>query len=155
GPAESDLADEIAQHLEDRYLDLTAAGATPDAAYRQIAAELNNVHPLQASARRLPPRDPVAPGDARTTSFLGSLWRDLRYSIRSMWRSPIFAAFVILTLALGIGANTTVFTVLNTLILNPLPVRDPGRLVALEDVDANPSKGRTPFPISYPDLQDY
>ncbi len=156
-PAEADLVEEMAQHLEDRYRELTAAGATPDDASREVAAEFDNVHRVQASVRReqrLPRYDAVPAGDARL-GFLEGLWRDFRYAVRGMRTSPIFVTFVIVTLALGIGANTTVFTVLNTLILNPLPARDPGRLAALANAETDSSKGSTLFPISYPDLEDY
>lgn len=157
-PAESDLAEELAQHLEDRYRDLTAAGTAPDIAYRQVLAELDNVHPLRAgvtAGQRQPRYDAVPHGDNRLGSFLGGLWRDFRYAVRSMRKGSVFVVFVVLTLALGIGANTTVFTVLNTLILNPLPARNPGELAAIAGSDADPSKAATVFPISYPDLKDY
>ncbi|HXA50109.1 MAG TPA: permease prefix domain 1-containing protein, partial [Candidatus Acidoferrum sp.] len=61
-PAESDLAEELAQHLEDRYRDLTAGGIAPDDAYRQVAGELDNLRPLRAAvpaAHHLPRYDPV------------------------------------------------------------------------------------------------
>jgi predicted permease len=157
-PAESSLAEELAQHLEDRYHDLTAAGISADEANRQVLAELNTIHSLQAALTRdhhLPRHDAVSAGDARLGSLLDGFWRDVRYALRSMRKSPVFVVFVVLTLALGIGANTTVFTVLNTLILNPLPARNPGELAGIAGVEADPSKTGAPFPISYPDLQDY
>ena len=151
-PAESDLAEEVAQHLEDRYRDLTAAGGAPDDAYRQVVAELESVGPLQAAIRsqhRLPRRDAVPMGDARFSRLLDGLWRDFRYAVRSMRKSPVFAVFVVLTLALGIGANTTVFTVLNTLILNPLPARDPGGLSGIAGAEGTPPRAArsSRFPI--------
>jgi predicted permease len=157
-PAESDLAEELAQHLEDRYRDLTAAGTPPNDAYRQVIAELDDVHPLRAgisSADRQPRHDAVPAGDTILASFFGGFWRDFRYALRSMRKSPLFVAFVVLTLALGMGANTTVFTVINTLILNPLPARNPGGLAGVAGVEDDSSKASTPFPISYPDLKDY
>jgi predicted permease len=157
-PAESDLAEELAQHLEDRYRDLTAAGTPPDDAYRQVIAELDDVQPLRAGispTQRQPRHDAVPAGDSRLGSFLGSLWRDFRYALRSMRKSPLFVVFVVLTLALGIGANTTVFTVINTLVLNPLPARNPGELAGIAGVEGDSSKAAMPFPISYPDLKDY
>jgi hypothetical protein len=68
----------------------------------------------------------------------------------------MFVLFVVLTLALGIGANTTVFSVINTLILNPLPVPDSSGLAAIAIAEAkSTSKPTTPLPISYADLKDY
>lgn len=156
--AESGLAEELAQHLEDQCRDLIAGGATPEDAYRQVAAQLDSLDRLRAAAAaspRLPRRDAVPAGDARLGGFLADLWRDLRYSVRSMRKTPVFVAFVILTIALGIGANTTVFTVLNTLILNPVPARDPGRLAGVAGAEIDSSKNRAPFAISYPDLAGY
>ncbi len=157
-PAESDLAEELSQHLEDRYRDLTSAGTPPDDAYRQVIAELDDVHPLRAgipAENRVPRHDPVPAGDTHLLSFLGGSWRDFRYALRSMRKNPLFVAFVILILALGIGANTTVFTVINTLVLNPLPARNSGELAGVAGTEANSSKAGAQFPISYPDLKDY
>jgi len=87
---------------------------------------------------------------------IADLWGDLRYSCRTMRKSPLFAVFVVLTLGLGIGANTTVFTVINTLILNPLPVQNPSRLAAVVGAEAtSTSKSSTLLPISYANLRDY
>jgi predicted permease len=155
-PAESDLADELAQHLEDRYHDLTRAGTTADEAYRQVLAELEgHALPRVTAGQRLPRHDSVPAGDLRRGNPLEGIWRDLRYALRSMRKAPVFVIFVVLTLALGVGANTTVFTVLNTLILNPLPARNPGQLAGIAGAEADPSKPRAPFPISYPELMDY
>jgi predicted permease len=120
---------------------------------------LDDLHPLRAELarpQRVSKHDAVPAGDARAENFLEDLWRDVRYAARTMRKSPLFVLFVVLTLALGIGANTTVFTVINTLILNPLPVPDSSRLAAVGVVKTgNTSKSSAPLPISYADLKDY
>lgn len=99
--------------------------------------------------RQQPRRTPRA-------DFLEGVWRDLRYALRSMRKSPIFVLFVVSTLAVGIGANTTVFTLINTLILNALPVRNPAELASVAAADgASLNKSGTSFPIAYQDLAYY
>jgi predicted permease len=157
--AESELIEEVAQHLEDHYRELCSAGASEEEAHQNTLAELNDMYPLAAkleSSQRIPKYDRVETGDARPGNFFEDLWRDVRYSLRTMRKSPMFVLFVVFTLALGIGANTTVFTVINTLILNPLPVRNIEELVAIAAGDAkNISKTNTSFPVSYADLKEY
>jgi predicted permease len=157
--AESDLAEEVTEHLEERYRELLSGGASEREAFRKVAAELDDLYPLEAGLarkERMPKHDAPPPGDARPARFLEDFGRDLRYAARSLWKSPLFVVFVVVTLALGIGANTTVFTVINTLILNPLPVRDAAGLAAVAATDtANTSRSNTLFPLSYADLKDY
>src|SRR5215471_7875768 len=63
--------------------------------------------------------------------FLESIWRDSRYALRTMGKKPAFAATAVLTLALAIGANTAMFTVIRAVLLKPLPYRDPDQLVSI------------------------
>jgi hypothetical protein len=79
-----------------------------------------------------------------------TLWSDVRYGTRTLARSPGFTLVATLTLALGIGANTAIFSVVNTLLIRPLPLRDSNRLVAISGRD---KKGERQF-VSYPDFQD-
>ena len=79
------------------------------------------------------------------------LLNDLKYSLRTLAKKPGFALVVVLTLALGIGANTTIFTVVNAYLLRPLPFDDPERLVSLTDMQ--PPNDRTP--ASYPEFEDW
>ncbi|HEY7893548.1 MAG TPA: ABC transporter permease [Gemmatimonadaceae bacterium] len=82
---------------------------------------------------------------------MNTLIQDTRYAIRTLLRSPAFAAIAILTLALGIGANTALFSVVNGVLLDPLPYPDPGRLVALY----GKAPGADHSPISYPNFLDW
>jgi predicted permease len=153
--AESDLTEELAQHLEDHYRELRSGGSSEEEAYQNALLELDETYPLERN-QRMPKYDAVPAGDVRGSNFMEDLWRDLRYAVRTMRKSPMFVLFVVLTLALGIGANTTVFTAINTLILNPLPVRNSSELAAVAAADVgSKSKASAPLPISYADLKDY
>src|SRR5262245_28789492 len=84
-----------------------------------------------------------------------NLWRDVRYAVRLLVKSPVFTASVVLSLGLGIGANTTIFTLINTLFLNPLPIERASSLVAVYTVDArNTTQFGNVLPVSYPNLTD-
>jgi hypothetical protein len=141
GPAESDLTDELAQHLEDRYRELCSGGTSDEEAYRKTISELDNMYPLQAElgSTKLPKHNVLPADNGRPGNFIDDLSRDLRYAFRAMRKNPVFVLFVVLTLALGIGANTTVFTVVNTLILNPLPVPDSSDLEPEQRAYRNPA----------------
>jgi predicted permease len=84
-----------------------------------------------------------------------SLWLDVRYALRAMRRSPLFTSVAILSLALGIGANTAIFTLMDQLMLRELPVKDPGQLVMLYQEGANNGSNMGGRMQSYPIYQDY
>ncbi|MBS1791403.1 MAG: ABC transporter permease [Acidobacteria bacterium] len=81
-----------------------------------------------------------------------TLWQDLRYGLRTMIKSPGFTAVAVLSIALGIAVNTSVFTMVNGMLLKPMPVRNPERLVALYTTEPN---SMYPSSFSYPDYVDY
>lgn len=158
-PAERDVIQELAEHLEDRYAELLSSGLEEGAAREAVLAELENLDRVTAAlpcARRESRSGNPAAGQPASRSLIADLGRDLRYGWRVIRKSPVFTVFAIGTLGVGIGANTTVFTIINTLLLHPLPAGDPSGLAAFYDTGAKESQqqgGR--LPLSYANFEDY
>src|SRR5579871_2085134 len=84
-----------------------------------------------------------------------TLWAELRYAVRSLAKSPVFAAVAVVSMALGIGANTAVFSMLDHILLSPLPVRQPGELVQLSEVGRHYGSNSGSNALSYPIYEDF
>lgn len=156
---EAGIVEELTQHLEDRYEELRSAGVDDQAAYEAALNDLRDENLLSTSLPfidRTPRRDPVIEGVSGRGNLLSDFVRDLRYGFRALRKTPGFSFFAVLTLALGIGANATVFTIINTLLLHPLPIEDPSRVAAVYGTEARSSKqSGSLLPISYLNLKDY
>ena len=156
---EAAIIEELSQHLEDRYEALLSAGSSESDARQTVLEELEGSELLAAalpSSERGLRLNATPPAALASGNLFSDLLRDLRFGLRSMSRAPAFSFFAILTLALGIGASTTVFTVVNTLLLHPLPARDPSRLVCLYTTELrNQKQSGGLLPISYLNLKDY
>jgi putative ABC transport system permease protein len=130
---EAEIVDELSQHLEDRYRELIAGGTAPDNATRVALADFQSGDVLaqkMASLRQGHVTAPTTLG-APTGHVLSDLWQDVRYAARVFWKQPAFAATAVLTLALGIGATTAIFSVVYGVLLKPLPFHEADRLVSL------------------------
>jgi len=131
GSQESEVFDELAQHLEDRYEELLEAGVSPADAER-LAIEPLNTSPslVEALSRARHPREPEPPA---RPNHLSNLLYDMRIALRGMQRKPAFSFMVVGMLALGIAGNAAIFSTFNSLFLKPLPFRDSARFIDLDE----------------------
>jgi putative ABC transport system permease protein len=134
---EAEIVEELSQHLNDRYEDLLIAGTGEEQAYRILKQDLTDgklAAGLKATVHVASQVVPVG-REERDKLFVG-IWKDLRYGARLLIKNPGFAIVAILSLALGTGANTTIFQILDAVRLRTLPVRDPDRLARVAIVNS-------------------
>jgi putative ABC transport system permease protein len=131
---EAAIVEELAQYLDDYYAELLAVGATEAEAYQQTLTELRGSELLAHELRRLERpalQEPVVLGTNRRSNMFSGLWHDILFAIKMLRKNPGFTTAAALTLALGIGANTAIFTLMDAILLKSLPVKQPEQLIEL------------------------
>jgi len=115
-----EIDEELRFHIDERIYELTADGMSPSEARREAARQFGNVTLYQEKTR-----------NADVPPLIQDLLNDIVYAVRSLRHAPVFTAAVVLTLALGIGATTAIYSVVHTVWLKPLPFRDAGHIVRI------------------------
>jgi putative ABC transport system permease protein len=140
-PRERELADELASNLELHIEENIRRGMTPEEARRQARIRLGGIEMTKQLYR-----------DQRGLPFLETLLQDVRFGTRMLWKNRGFTVVAVLVMALGIGANTAVFSVVNAVLLRPLAFNDPDRLVTLSSLWLKDGHHGA---VSMPDFQDW
>ena len=147
---EAEIIEELNQHLNDRYEELLAQGVSQDQAEKTMLDEFSGgklAAELQSSLK--PERRRAPETEERQTRTLAELWQNVRYGARLLRFNPGFASIMILSLALGIGANTAIFQLINAVRLRTLPVDKPEELANIKVVTAPDGRtGRAVGPTS-------
>jgi putative ABC transport system permease protein len=136
---ECDLEDEMRFHIERQVTAYTRAGLSLEEAVRRARLEFGTFDQVREEHR-----------DARGIGLIEDVARDLRYAMRQIRRAPGFSATVILCLTLGIGATTTVYSVVNAILIRPLPFPESDRLVRIAEYARSDARDQSVLPVAIP-----
>ena len=149
---EAEIVEELAQHAEDRFRELQSGGMRAAEARRLALEDVGGRGLLARELSRVerPRQDPPVLGAGKPSLWAG-LAQDLRYGLRTLRKSPDFTVVAIFALALGIGANTAIFSVVNGVLLRPLRFPEPDRLVRIYEVMSKLGQSS----VAYPNFLDW
>jgi len=148
--ARASVDEELAHHLELMAEELVETGWAEDDARREAARRFGDLDDTRAFCAEVQAR---RGREERRTMSLDDMWQDLKYALRAIQRAPGYAGLVVLTLAFGIAANTTIFSVMNPYLFRPLPYGSPEQLVQVNQV--NPVTGWDMDRFSFPQYRDW
>ena len=149
---ETEIVDELALQLETTFERARADGASEDAAMRRALAEVPDWQALAATLGRIERPQPQSPAPgAGSGGFMTGLTQDVRYAARALRRAPGFAMVSIATLALGIAATTIVYSIVDGILLRPLPIQDPDRVMLARET----SPDGTDMSLAWPNYLDW